>query len=106
MLDGPPKEWIGDQNAREIAHATNHPQSGAMSQPAANALDDRKSDAGRPSPDLSKKFPTPRRCSRPRRRFESDAAVLKQQGSSMEPDRIPKIARACRGVRRRTTLRA
>ena len=28
-----------------------------MSQPAANALDDRQNDAGRPSPDLSEKFP-------------------------------------------------
>ena len=28
-----------------------------MSRPAANALDDRKSDAGRPSPDLSKRLP-------------------------------------------------
>ena len=57
MLDGPSKELIGHEHARKTAHATNDPQSGAMHQPATNALDDRKSDAGRLSPDLSTRRP-------------------------------------------------
>ena len=57
VLDGPSNEPAPNQNARECHDVSDNPQSGAMIQPAANVRADRKSDAGRLSPDLSKRLP-------------------------------------------------